>query len=71
MQMKNFDVQLFADISNSTSDTVVVGTADADSIYNYAKNVTINALEGNDSINSSSSNAIIYGGSGNDSIKNN
>ena len=50
MKIGIFDIQLFADIGNSTSDTVVVGTADADDIINEAIHVTIQALGGNDII---------------------
>lgn len=39
-----------ADIENSTYNTIVTGTTEADSIANYAERVTIAALEGDDSI---------------------
>ena len=35
MKILNFDIQRFADISNSTDNTIVTGTADADGIRNY------------------------------------
>lgn len=43
-----FNIMLFGDISNSENDTVITGTADADSINNDGSNVTIQALDGND-----------------------
>lgn len=72
MEVLNFDIQRFADIHNSTSDTVITGTADADSIYNTAGNVTINALGGNDTITNSffGDTVSISGGEGNDNIFN-
>ena len=68
MKKIEFDIQRFADISNSTSDAVVVSTADADSISNTADNVTINALDGNDAIDNSGDRVSINGGDGNDDI---
>ena len=70
MQNKIFDIQRFADISNiAKNDTVVVGTADADSIFNQGLRVTINALDGNDTINNNLGNNVsISGGAGDDSI---
>ncbi len=60
-----FNIQLFSDISNSTKNTVITGTASADSIYNSASSVTIDALGGNDTINNySGSNLIISAGDG-------
>ena len=41
MKVQIFDIQRFADISNSKSNTVVTGTADADNTSNDAENVTI------------------------------
>ena len=80
MKIGIFDIQRFADISNSTSDTVVVGTSNADSIFNKAKNVTINAFGGNDTIKNGqyeflsddnyADNAVIGGGEGDDLIVN-
>ena len=59
-------------ISNSSSNSVVNGTAYADTINNYGENVTINANGGNDYIyNQNGKNAIINCGSGNDTINNN
>ena len=65
------DIQFVANISNSTSDTIVVGTAGADSIHNEAENVTIQALSGNDTIETFRNKVIVYGGNGNDTIYNN
>lgn len=45
-----FNIMLFGDISNSENDTVITGTADADSINNDGSNVTIQALDGNDTV---------------------
>ena len=71
MQNKIFDIQRFADISNSTDNTIVTGTADADSIKNYGDNVTINALSGNDYIRSDNGEYLtINGGTGDDTIYN-
>ena len=65
--MIDFDIQLFADISNSTSNTIITGTNDADSIYNWGDNVTINALGGNDTIGDFiGANVSISGGEGDD-----
>ena len=57
MQNKIFDIQRFADIYNTTSYTVISGTAQDDKINNgsygnpdVASNVTILAAEGNDNI---------------------
>ena len=62
------DIQRFANISNSENDTVITGTADADSIYNDGSNVTIQALDGNDTVTNNGSNVIIDAGAGNDTI---
>ena len=61
MSVGNFDIQRFAEISNSTSDTVITGTADADSISNESTNVTINAFGGNDTIKNGHFKAFTYG----------
>ena len=45
-----FDLQRFAVINNTVSDTLVSGTDDDDSITNRGSNVTIEALDGDDSI---------------------
>ena len=75
-----FDIQRFANISNTTSNTVITGTAGNDTIESNASNVTINGAAGNDSIkvsnyqggivnmNITPNNVIINGGEGNDSI---
>ena len=60
-------------ISNSDSNTVLIGTSYGDTIYNSGQYVTINTGDGNDSINSNNgaySNAFvtINAGAGNDTI---
>ena len=62
------DIQRFANISNSENDTVITGTAEADSIYNDGSNVMINALEVADTIENYGSNVIIDAGAGNNTI---
>ncbi len=72
-----------ADFYNDTSNTIISGTSDADSIWNYGESVTINAGDGDntvrnsDSYNSVSGNSVMTGdsvminaGVGNDSINN-
>ena len=62
--MKNFfDIQRFANISNSTSDTIVIGTAYADSIYNEGDHVTISGGAGNDTITNYGYRMFLTGGS--------
>ena len=81
MVVGNFDIQRFADISNSTSDTVITGTSMSDVINNDAKKVTIYGAYSDDTINiginTSINNAslfiggssvLAYGESGNDVI---
>ena len=48
-----------ANISNSTYNTLVSGTSDADSIYNSGRYVTIDAGAGNDTVRNSGHNALI------------
>ncbi len=55
-----------AEIYRSDSNTVITGTAEADTISNSGENVTINALGGNDSISIYGTNVIVSGGEGND-----
>ena len=57
-------------ITNTKSKTLVTGSAYADTLYNNATKVTIDALGGNDSISNRSSGASINGGTGNDTIYN-
>ncbi len=58
-------------LSNSTAESVITGTAFADSIYNSGNSVTVDAGDGNDTIYSGNGNyASIYAGAGNDSIRN-
>ena len=64
-----------ANIENHKSHVLVLGTDDADSIYNDYYNVTVDAGAGNDTIRNTTSwysgvNAIIDAGKGNDSIYN-
>ena len=56
-----------ANISNSASNTVITGTADADSIYNSASTVTIEAAAGNDTITTTGQ-AVLSSGDGIDVI---
>ncbi len=68
-----FEIQLFSNISNSTSNNIVNGTNDSDSIINSGAYVTINGSAGNDTINSNNqdgSGVVIYGGDDHDSIVN-
>ena len=79
---KIFDLQRFANIENSTSNTLISGTSEADSITNYAYGATINTGDGdntvrnirNDAYNSDSAlsafNVSINTGAGNDSVAN-
>ena len=55
-------------IDNETANTLISGTAYADSIENKANNVTVSAGEGNDSIINSSSTVSIDGGNGDNTI---
>ena len=61
-----------ADISNTTSNTVITGTADSDSIINYGNTaVSIDAGAGNDTIhNFYNDNITINGGTGDDYVNN-
>ncbi|MBR1396530.1 MAG: calcium-binding protein, partial [Selenomonadaceae bacterium] len=61
-----------ADISNSTSDTLVSGTSGNDSIYNYYWNsqATINSGAGDDEIYNSGTQVSIDAGAGDDFISN-
>lgn len=83
MNRIDFDLQLFVNISNTTANTLLSGTADDDSIHNSKgegivagfdggpANVTIEAGEGNNKIsNFSGMNIKISAGSGNDRIFN-
>ena len=63
-----FDLQRFADVENNTSNTLVSGTNDSDTVSNYANNVTVYANGGNDKIVNRGSNVFIDGGIGNDAI---
>ena len=69
-----FDLQRFQYIHNYTSNTVVNGTSNADTICNYywASEVTINGAGGNDYIDnwSDSSRSSINGGDGDDTVSN-
>ena len=56
---------------NTTSNTLISGTSDADSVYNRGQNVTINAGTGNDTVyNSYGYNSRISLGDGDDSVYN-
>ena len=57
-------------ITNTKSKTLVTGSAYADTLYNNATKVTIDALGGNDSISNRNSGASINGGAGKDTIYN-
>ena len=57
-------------ITNTKSETLITGSANADTLYNSGSKVTIDALGGNDSISNRSSGASINGGAGNDTIYN-
>ena len=58
-------------IQNTTSNTLITGTAYRDSVYNNYSSVTIDAGEGNDTIqNSYANNVSINAGAGNDSVYN-
>lgn len=59
-----------ATISNDTSNTIITGMADIDSIRNFGASVTIDAGDGNDAISNSANNVTINAGSGHDSINN-
>ena len=66
-----------ADIYNTTSNTIITGTADGDSIINYSDwltnsgyNVTIDAREGNDTISNDCDNVSINAGDDDDLITN-
>ena len=65
-----FDLQRFADISNAANDTVITGTANADSITNTGDYVTIDAGDGDDTIYSEGYDVSINGGAGDDNIDN-
>ena len=60
-----------ATINNTTSNTVIAGTSDADVISNSAGHVTINADAGNDVVKNSTEQVVINTGAGDDSIYNN
>ena len=55
-------------ISNDTSNTIVSGFYGNDTIYNYAKSVTVKSGAGDDEIYGSSNNDTLYGEAGNDSL---
>ena len=61
-----------SNISNTTKNTIVSGTSSADSIYNSASDVRINAGAGNDtvSLGGTYGNITVSGGTGNDLIYN-
>ena len=65
-----FDIQRFAIIDNSTSNTIITGTSEDDSIYNKADFVTINGGAGNDTIRFKSDYILIESGEGNDYVSN-
>ena len=66
-----FDLQLFENIFNVDSNTLVSGTADSEQLTNLGNNVTINAGAGNDTIISIGiSNVTIDAGAGDDIIEN-
>ena len=58
-------------ITNSASNTLVTGTAYADTIENSGDNITINTGAGDDSILSSGESDFIDAGAGNDTVGNN
>lgn len=71
MQIPIFDLQRFVEgvnISNSTSDIVITGTNDDDSIYNSGYNVDIIVAGGNNTIENRGTGAVIETGNGIDSI---
>ena len=57
-------------LENTTSNSLVSGTDDSDSITNYGSNSTIQALAGMDTISNTSDYSIINGGDGSDFISN-
>jgi len=59
-----------ATISNSTANTLVTGTSDADSIYNNSASVTVNAGAGNDTVSNWGSSVSVNAGAGNDTLEN-
>lgn len=59
MNKNIFDIQRFATISNSANNTVITGTADADSITNSGNNVSINLVDGNDTLNNTGANVTV------------
>ena len=71
MQIPIFDLQRFVEgvnISNSTSDIVITGTNDNDSIYNSGYNVDIIVAGGDNTIENRGTGAVIETGDGIDSI---
>ena len=66
-----FDIQHFNNISNSKKNSLVSGTANADSIVNSGANVTITGGKGNDTIQNKVTSGVLYQyakGDGNDYI---
>ena len=59
MDKNIFEIQRFAIISNSANNTVITGTADADSITNSGNNVSINLVGGNDTLNNTGANVTV------------
>lgn len=57
-------------MSNSTSNTVITGTSDADILINFGDNVTIDGGAGNDNLQNSGTNVSIAAGAGDDYIFN-
>ncbi|MBE8955542.1 MAG: alpha/beta fold hydrolase, partial [Quinella sp. 2Q5] len=57
-------------IVNETSNTVITGTANNDTIINRASSVTAQALAGNDSIHNNGNSVTIDAGAGSDTINN-
>ncbi len=65
----SFDLQLFGSYSNYDYYTEFNGSSSADTMYNHASNVIINAGAGDDYIENYGSNTVtINGGTGNDTI---
>ena len=59
MDRNIFDIQRFATISNSTNNTIITGTEDADSIVNSGDNVSINLVGGNDTLSNTGANVTV------------
>ncbi|MBQ3433502.1 MAG: hypothetical protein IJG24_00480, partial [Selenomonadaceae bacterium] len=63
-----FKLQRFAEITNETSNTLVSGTSDNDSITNSGSNSSVLGGAGNDTIMNSGNLATIWGGDGDDYV---